>query len=87
VSRSTDTEAIEALVTAYLQPRLARAWDEGMRTGSSRAMRRMSDEPGLPLASTEDNPYLSYLGHRREPGYCWCAGPRSGLVDEEEPDD
>ena len=41
---------------------LARAWDEGMRTGSSRAMRHMSDEPGLPLASGADNPY------RREGG-------------------
>lgn len=36
---------------------LADAWDEGMRTGTSRAMRKMSDEPDLPLASASDNPY------------------------------
>ena len=35
----------------------AEAWDEGRRTGSSRAMRKMSDEPSLPLASERDNPY------------------------------
>jgi len=33
------------------------AWIEGMRYGSSRAMRHMSDEPGLPLATEEDCPY------------------------------
>ena len=37
----------------------AEAWDKGMRTGTSRAMRRMSDEPDLPLASDADNPYRS----------------------------
>ena len=37
----------------------AKAWDEGMRTGTSRAMRYMSDEPNLPLASAADNPYLA----------------------------
>lgn len=35
----------------------ADAWSEGMRTGTSRAMRHMSDEPNLPLASEADNPY------------------------------
>lgn len=39
---------------------LADAWHEGMRTGTSRAMRHMSDEPNLPLASDADNPYRLY---------------------------
>lgn len=38
---------------------LAEAWDKGRRMGASRAMRHMSDEPGLPLASELDNPYLA----------------------------
>lgn len=33
------------------------AWMEGMRTGTSRAMRKMTDEPGLPLASEAHSPY------------------------------
>ena len=33
------------------------AWMEGMRAGTSRAMRYMSDEPHLALASEDDNPY------------------------------
>lgn len=33
----------------------AEAWDEGWNSGTSRAMRRMSDEPTLPLKPT--NPY------------------------------
>lgn len=35
----------------------AQAWDEGMRAGKSRAMRHMSDEPGLSL--NIPNPYRS----------------------------
>ena len=34
---------------------MADAWDEGERTGRSRAMRHMSDEPNLPLVAS--NPY------------------------------
>lgn len=63
VNDATATEQAEA-VRAFLTQRwaadqatLAAAWDEGMRTGTSRAMRRMSDEPDLPLASDADNPY------------------------------
>lgn len=40
-----------------LEEARAEAWDVGRRTGASRAMRYMSDEPNLPLASAEDNPY------------------------------
>lgn len=55
------------LVRDFLLPALspaldavkAEAWDRGMRTGTSRAMRHMSDEPHLPLASDADNPYLA----------------------------
>lgn len=34
-----------------------KAWIEGRRAGTSRAMRQMSDEPGLPLATDDDCPY------------------------------
>lgn len=48
-------------VLEYLEPvvreLLAQAWDNGRRTGSSKAMRHMSDEPGLSLATERDNPY------------------------------
>jgi hypothetical protein len=37
---------------------LAEAWEKGRKMGQSRAMRHMSDEPNLPLASELDNPYL-----------------------------
>lgn len=33
----------------------AAAWDEGLASGKSRAMRHMSDEPNLPLSAP--NPY------------------------------
>jgi hypothetical protein len=34
-------------------------WVSGVHTGSSRAMRKMSDEPSLPLATEADNPYVT----------------------------
>lgn len=37
-----------------LDARLAKAWDQGYRSGFSNAMRRMSDEPDAP---TTENPY------------------------------
>ena len=46
------------LASDWLREVKAEAWDEGRRTGASRAMRMMSDEPNLPLASETDNPYL-----------------------------
>lgn len=51
-----------ALIAEIVREHMAQAWDEGMRTGTSRAMRRMSDEPSLPLASASDNPYSPAAG-------------------------
>jgi hypothetical protein len=57
-----DAEDVEAAFEALLHDGgtedLATAWSKGMNLGSSRAMRHMSDEPNLPLASEDDNPYL-----------------------------
>ena len=62
-------------VVAVLKPLLAEVWDQGMATGSSRAMRRMSDEPDLPLASVADNPHGTQ--HRQHlPVDCWCGQSR-----------
>ena len=41
-------------VNEAMRPALAKAWDQGHRSGASRAMRRMSDEPNVPDAV---NPY------------------------------
>ena len=53
---------------AHLAAAKAEAWSEGMRTGTSRAMRKMSDEPALPLASEADNPYRARAARLREQG-------------------
>lgn len=47
------------------------AWMEGMRTGTSRAMRKMSDEPDLPLASEAHSPY-------RDDAWAFERGPERG---------
>ena len=52
-------EALERLIAERERVAAERAWREGARTGGSRAMRMMSDEPGLPLASDGDNPYAA----------------------------
>lgn len=52
-----DADAICAALTAAAPFIAAQAWDEGMRAGKSRAMRHMSDEPGLSLSIP--NPYKS----------------------------
>ena len=58
---TTDTEdkAIAETILAagfgLVQEAGAVAWDEGFASGKSRAMRHMSDEPGLPLSAP--NPY------------------------------
>jgi hypothetical protein len=52
---------VAELLAARVADAAAAAWDQGMRTGSSRAMRHMSDEPDLPLASAVDNPYRAAL--------------------------
>jgi cytochrome c556 len=42
---------------------IAKAWDEGNATGSSRAMRHMSDEPALSI--TSPNPYRANPGQEK----------------------
>ena len=61
-----------AEVVRILNLEKAHAWDQGMRTGTSRAMRMMSDEPSLPLAGPQDNPYLSASPdqHTPDPNTC-----------------
>ncbi|WP_440708795.1 hypothetical protein [Herbiconiux sp. YIM B11900] len=49
------TENDHADTVLWLAGLVARAWDQGMRSGMSRAMRKMSDEPGLSLEIA--NPY------------------------------
>jgi hypothetical protein len=46
-----------AMYAEWVAPLLAAAWLQGVRTGTSRAMRRMSDEPLLPPVTEADNPY------------------------------
>lgn len=52
-----DRLATAVLASDWFTERLAEAWRQGCATGTSRAMRMMSDEPSLPLASDADNPY------------------------------
>jgi hypothetical protein len=48
-------QKMRAALEAAAPHMMAKAWDEGMRSGKSRAMRAMSDEPGLSLKIP--NPY------------------------------
>lgn len=58
VLRVIDSTPDERLVSAVLEL-MAEAWSDGKNLGTSRAMRHMSDEPALELASESDNPYRS----------------------------
>ena len=55
----TDALRAEGLLVEGSGQALHDAWVRGMNTGTSRAMRHMSDEPGLALASEADSPYWS----------------------------
>lgn len=53
---AAEADAVLALLPGRSEAEVkADAWDEGFATGKSRAMRHMSDEPGLPL--DVPNPY------------------------------
>lgn len=47
--------AFAPILAAHESQARAEAWDEGYRSGSSNAMRRMSDEPSAPKTA---NPYV-----------------------------
>lgn len=49
-----DVERVLGMVGSFMDERLALAWEQGYTSGSSRAMRMMSDEPNVPAAT---NPY------------------------------
>jgi hypothetical protein len=68
---------IEVHTVPAVQQALAEAWEAGRRTGHSRAMRKMSDEPNLDLADFT-NPYTVEQGG-------WCA-PSPLVYDLEEED-